>query len=66
MSLIINGRELPYHLEVLYKTTDISFTNWTEDNDLDCNGADAVLGDTIGTIGKRLQDAGLIQGTTAA
>lgn len=66
MPKIVNGRELPYMLEVVRHKANISVTNWTEDNDMDANGAVAVVGDTLGTLIKRLQDAGIMQGTVAA
>lgn len=45
----------------------VSFTiiNRTEDLDIDCDGAVAVIGDGLGTLIEELQARGVLGGTTA-
>lgn len=42
-----------------------TMTNRTEDFDIDCNAAVAVIGDGLGTLVETLQDMGILGGTTA-
>ena len=48
-------------------TVGSAFTliNWTEDYDLDCNGAVDVVADTLGTLIRELIRQGILKGTVA-
>lgn len=41
-------------------------TNWTEDYDMDANGAVAVVADTLGTLIKVLAEKGIISATVSS
>ena len=43
-----------------------TYTNWTSDPSIDCNGAVAVVGDGLGTIVDELIKVGVLSGTVSA
>jgi hypothetical protein len=61
-----SGREVSEEVYTLLTSGDFTITNWTEDKDVDANGAVAVVGDGFGTLIKEMQEAGMLGGSVSA